>query len=55
MKTKCVFPSSRASVLQNIALADAWWVFQGMSMSFGNIYAAAAVGAAASAGTAIWG
>lgn len=48
-------PSSRASALQNIALADAWWVFQGMSMSFGNIYAAAAVGAAASAGTAIWG
>ena len=48
-------PSSRSSDLQDVALADAWWVFQGMSMSFGNIYAAAAVGAAASAGTAIWG
>lgn len=47
-------PQTRASI-ENIALADAWWGFQGMLMSGLNPIAGGGMAAVASAGTAIWG
>lgn len=45
---------TRAS-LKQVALADAWWGFQGMLMSGMNPIAGGGMAAVASAGTAIWG
>lgn len=47
-------PQTRASI-ENIALADAWWGFQGMLMSGLNPIAGGGMAAIASAGAAIWG
>lgn len=46
-------PQTRAS-FQNIALADAWWGFQGMLASGLNPVVGGGLAAVASAGTAIW-